>query len=57
MDPAICLRSGELVMRVASLPLHDTFCPLCGAPLRLPTAREWPRPVLRILSPAGLTRR
>jgi hypothetical protein len=29
-------------MRIASLPLQDTFCPLCGAALRLPSSAEWP---------------
>jgi hypothetical protein len=57
MAPAICTRTGQRVQRVESLPLRDTLCPFCGAALRLPTAAEWPRPILRVLKPDRPLRR
>ncbi len=40
MSLAICLRSGQLVQRVASLPIAASRCPACGGPVRPPTAAE-----------------
>ena len=49
MTPAVCLRSGQLVERIGSLPLADARCPHCGAKVRQPTAAEWPRPRLTLV--------
>lgn len=49
MSEAVCLRSGAIVSRVASIDIDASRCPFCGARLRLLTAAELQRPRLRLL--------